>query len=245
MNQHQPLAGRRALVTGGSRGIGAGIVRRLAADGAQVVFTYATSADRAEALVGELQGRAQAVQADSGDAAQLRAAVGQAATALGGSIDILVSSAGILKLGDIASYPQADFDRMLDVNVRAAFVGIQAALPHMGRGGRIVTIGSMTADLARYPGGSVYALTKGALASFVRGLAHDLGPRGITANNLQPGPTETEIVSTDAYDMIRPLMPVGRLGKDEEIAALVAWICQEEAAFVTGASITVDGGFSA
>jgi 3-oxoacyl-[acyl-carrier protein] reductase len=244
MNEQKPLSGRRALVTGGSRGIGAGIVRRLVADGAHVAFTYAASADRAEALAGEMRGRALPLRADSGDPHQLQAAVAQAASALGG-LDIFVNSAGILKAGGIADYPLADFDRMLDVNVRAAFVGVQAALKHMGPGGRVVTIGSMVADLARFPGSSVYALTKGALASFVRGLAHDLGPRGITVNNLQPGPTQTEIVSAEALAAIRPLIPLGRLGKDEEIAALVAWLCREEAAFVTGASITVDGGFSA
>jgi 3-oxoacyl-[acyl-carrier protein] reductase len=239
-----PLSGRRAVVTGGSRGIGASIVRRLVADGARVAFTYAASAERANSLAAELDGRALALRADSGDAGQLRAAIAQAATALGG-IDILVSSAGILKLGDIADYPQEDFDRMLDVNVRAAFVGVQAALAHMGPGGRIVTIGSVVADHVRFPGGSVYALTKGALASFARGLARDLGPRGITANNVQPGPTHTEILAGEAYDMIRPLLPIGRLGEDRDIAALVAWLCREEAALVTGASITADGGLSA
>jgi len=238
------LTQRRAFVTGGSRGIGAAIVRRLVADGARVVFTYASSPDRAQALAAELDGRAIAVQADSGDPAQLRAAVATAAELLGG-IDILVNSAGILKGGDVATYPQDDFDRMLDVNVRAVFVAVQAALAHMGSGGRIVTIGSMVGDLVRFPGSSVYALTKGAVASFIRGLAHDLGPRGITANNVQPGPTVTEIVSTDVHEVIRPMMPIGRLGHDHEVAALVAWLCRDEAAFVTGASITADGGYSA
>lgn len=244
MSDSQALSGRRALVTGGSRGIGAGIVRRLVADGAQVVFTYAASAERANALAGELDGRALPLAADSGNAEQLRAAVDQAAAQLGG-LDIFVSSAGILKPGHVADYALADFDRMLDVNVRAAFVGVQAALRHMGQGGRVITIGSMVADLARYPGGSVYALTKGALASFVRGLAHDLGPSGITANNVQPGPTATEIVTAETLESIRSLIPIGRPGKDEEIAALVAWLCRPEAAYVNGSSITVDGGFSA
>lgn len=240
----QTLSGRRAFVTGGSRGIGAGIVRRLVADGARVVFTYASSPERAQALAAELDGRAIAVHADSGDAAQLKGAIDQAAATLGG-IDILVNSAGILKSGDVATYPLEDFDRMVDVNVRAIFVGVQAALAHMGRGGRIVNIGSISADVVRYPQSSVYALTKGAVASFTRGLAHDLGPRGITINNVQPGPTVTEIVSTETYEMLRPMMPIGRLGHDHEVAALVAWLCREEAAFVTGASITADGGFAA
>ncbi|MDB5859319.1 MAG: oxidoreductase [Ramlibacter sp.] len=240
----QVLSGRKAFVTGGSRGIGAAIVRRLVADGARVVFTYSSSPDRAQALAAELDDRALALRADSGDPKQLRAAVDEAAASLGG-LDILVNNAGILKSGDVASFPQEDFDRMIDVNVRAVFVGVQAALAHMGEGGRIVNIGSVTADLVRFPASSVYALTKGAIASFTRGLARDLGPRGITANNVQPGPTETEIISAEAYAAIRPLLAVGRLGQDKEIAALVAWLCREEAAFVNGASITADGGYSA
>lgn len=240
----EPLSGRRALVTGGSRGIGAAIVRRLVADGARVAFTYASSPDRAHALAAELDGRAIALQADSGDPGQLRAAVAQAAQALGG-LDILVNSAGILKGGHVADYPQQDFDRMLDVNVRAVFVAVQAALAHLGAGGRIVTIGSMVADQVRFPGSSVYALTKGAVASFARALAHDLGPRGITVNNVQPGPTRTEIVTPEVQEFLRPMMPIGRLGEDAEIAALVAWLCRPEAAFVNGASLTADGGYSA
>jgi 3-oxoacyl-[acyl-carrier protein] reductase len=240
----QILAGRRAVVTGGSRGIGAAVVRRLVADGARVAFTYANSPDRAATLCTELDGRAAALKADSGNSTELRSAIAEAAQALGG-IDILVSSAGILMRGDIADYTESDFDRMLDVNVRGAFVGVQAALPHMGRGGRIVTIGSMVADHVRFPHSSVYALTKGAIASFIRGLAHDLGPRGITANNVQPGPTRTDIAPPDAYEMLRPMMPIGRVGEDREVAALVAWLCRDEAAFVNGASITADGGYSA
>jgi 3-oxoacyl-[acyl-carrier protein] reductase len=240
----QPLSGRRALVTGGSRGIGAAIVRRLVADGSRVAFTYASSSERAQSLAAELDGRAQAIQADSGDRQQLRAAVTEAATALGG-LDILVNSAGILKPGDIAEYALEDFDRMIDVNVRAVFVGIQAALAHMGAGGRIVNIGSVSADFVRFPTAAVYALTKGAIASFTRGLAHGLGARGITVNNVQPGPTDTEIVTAEVKEMLRPMMAVGRLGKDREIAALVAWLCSEDAAYVTGASITADGGYSA
>lgn len=241
---NQPLHGRRAFVTGGSRGIGAAIVRRLVADGAQVAFTYASSSDKAAALSDELGGRALPIRADSADAAELRAAVDQAAASMGG-IDILVNSAGILIGGDVASYALEDFDRMLDVNVRAAFVAVQAAIPHMPRGGRIVTIGSMVADVVGYPGSSIYALTKGAIASFVRGLAHDLGPRGITVNNVQPGPTRTDIVPAAVFESLGPQLPIGRVGEDREVAAFVAWLCSAEASFVTGASLTVDGGFSA
>jgi 3-oxoacyl-[acyl-carrier protein] reductase len=240
----QQLSGRRAFVTGGSRGIGAGIVRRLVADGARVVFTYVASPERAQALEAELDGRAIALRADSGDAPQLREAVAKAAGMLGG-LDILVNNAGILIRGNVADYAQEDFDRMLDVNVRASFVAIKAALPHMNRGGRIVNIGSMVADVVRFPNGSIYALTKGAIASFTRGLAHDLGPLGITANNVQPGPTDTEIVSAEVRTALQPMMPVGRMGRDSEIASLVAWLCSEDAAFMTGASITADGGFAA
>lgn len=124
----------------------------------------------------------------------------------------MVNSAGILIGGDVASYPQGDFDRMIDVNVRDVFVGVQAALARMRMGGRTANIGSMVADVVRFPTSSVYALTKGALAAFTRRLAHDLGPRGITVNNVQPGPTVTDIVSAEVHEILRSLMLIGRLG---------------------------------
>ena len=242
------LGGKRAFVTGGSRGIGAAIVRRLARDGARVTFTYAASADRALALVDEIEaagGHARAVLADSADATELQRAIAQDAAERGG-LDILVNNAGILMRGGVDEFSLADFDRMIAVNVRAVFVAIQAASPHLADGGRIVTTGSVTADRAGFAGASVYSMTKGAVAAMTRGLARDFGPRGITVNTVEPGPTETEInADGQTRTMLKPMMALGRLGKDSEIANLVAWLAGPESAFVTGAALTIDGGYLA
>ncbi|MGH8446359.1 MAG: 3-oxoacyl-ACP reductase family protein [Solimonas sp.] len=241
-----PLAGKVALVTGGSRGIGAAIVRRLAADGAAVAFTYAASADKAAALAAEVEAggtRALAIAADSADAEALRAAVEQTAAHYG-ALDILVSNAGILILGHVDDYALADFDRMMAVNVRAPFVGAQAAAKHMKAGGRIVSIGSVVAERAGFPGASVYTTTKGAVAAMTRGLARDLGPRGITVNNVQPGPTITDMTPGSIADQLLPMLPVGRAGQDHEIAGLVAYLVGPQAGYVNGASLTIDGGYS-
>src|SRR5260370_3746816 len=188
------LAGKVALVTGGSRGIGAAIARRLARDGAAVAVTYNASPEKAEAVVREIEaagGRALAVRADSADVAAVRNAVATTVETFGG-IDVLVNNAGILVHGTVDQYSIDDFDRMVAVNVRAVFVAVQEAARHMKPGGREINIGSMVAYTARgFPGVSVYGMTKAAVASLTRVLAIDLGPRGITANNVQPGPTET------------------------------------------------------
>src|SRR5260370_6257917 len=192
-----PLAGKAALVTGGSRGIGAAIVRRLANDGAAVAFTYAAAADKAQALVkevGAVFGRVFAIKADSAEPEAVRKAVSQTVEELGG-LDMLVNNAGILMLGVIDDYALADFDRMVAVNVRAVFVAVQAAIPHLREGGRIISTGSVNADRAGFPGASVYSMTKAALAGLTRGLARDLAPRGITVNVIQPGPTATAITA--------------------------------------------------
>ena len=242
------LNGKIALVTGGSRGIGAAIVRRLARDGASVVFTYAAAEERAQALVREITeagGAALALKADSADAAALQAAVAQAAQRFG-RIDILVNNAGILLRGVVDEFPLADFDRMVAVNVRAVFAAVQAVLPHMGQGGRVISTGSVAAERAGFPGAAVYAMTKGAVAALTRGLARDLGPRGITVNAVQPGPTDTDMTSGEPmHAMLRPLLPLGRLGKDSEIASLVAYLASAEAGFITGAALTADGGYLA
>ena len=242
------LNGKIALVTGGSRGIGAAIVRRLARDGATVVFTYAAADDRAQTLVREIAeagATALAIKADSADVEALRAAVAQAAQRFG-RIDILVNNAGILLRGVVDDYPLADFDRMVAVNVRAVFAAVQAVLPHMGQGGRIITTGSVTAERSGFPGSSVYSMTKGAVAALTRGLARDLGPRGITVNVVQPGPTETDMnAGPEIHAMLRPLMPLGRMGKDSEIASLVAYLASAEAGFITGSALTADGGYLA
>jgi 3-oxoacyl-[acyl-carrier protein] reductase len=238
--------GKVALVTGGSRGIGAGIVRRLAADGASVAFTYSTSEERALQLVREIEsagGKALSLKADSASAEELRAAVAKATEAFG-TVDIFVSNAGILTMGTIDTYTLEDFDRMVAINVRAAFVGIQAAAQDMKDGGRIVVIGSNTAIRTAFPGASVYSMTKAALTGLVRGAAIDLAPRSITVNNVQPGPTATEMTSAQA-ELVKPLIPLKRMGEVSEVASLVAYLASEEAGFITGSSLTIDGGYVA
>ncbi|MGK9055236.1 3-oxoacyl-ACP reductase family protein [Neorhizobium sp. CSC1952] len=243
-----PLAGKAALVTGGSRGIGAAIVRRLAQDGAAVAFTYSASSERAAALVAEIEtegGKARAIRADSADVDAVKAAVAEAAKAFS-RIDILVNNAGILIRNLVDDYDPADFDRMFAVNVRAPFIAIQAALPHMRSGGRIITTGSVTADRSGFPGASVYSMTKGAVASMTRGLARDLGPRGITVNAVQPGPTATDMNSSEeGRALTRPLMAIGRVGEDHEVASLVAYLAGPESSFITGSALTIDGGYLA
>jgi 3-oxoacyl-[acyl-carrier protein] reductase len=243
-----PLVGKSALVTGGSRGIGAAIVRRLATDGASVAFTYSTSEEYANALVAEVKATgavALAVRADSADAGALTGAITQTLEAFGG-LDILVNNAGILIRGVIDDYSLEDFDRMVAVNVRAVFIAIKAAVPHLKNGGRIITTGSVVADRSGFPGASVYSMTKAAVAALTRGLARDLGSRAITANVIQPGPTETDMnANPAAHDTLRTLIAVGRMGKDVEVASLVAYLARPEASFITGSAITIDGGYLA
>ncbi|HEY1923181.1 MAG TPA: SDR family NAD(P)-dependent oxidoreductase, partial [Tepidisphaeraceae bacterium] len=210
------LSGKRAFVTGGSRGIGAAIVQRLAADGADVGFTYANAADRANAVVQGVEAagaKGLAIRADSSDAAAVSDAVEQTAARFGG-LDILVNSAGIIVLGPVDEIKLADFDRIVAVNIRAVFVAIQAALKHMKSGSRIINIGSTNADRMPFVGGSVYAMTKAALVGLVKGVARDLGPRGITINNIQPGPIDTESnpASGDFSKVMLSLMALQRYG---------------------------------
>lgn len=244
------LQNQRAFVTGGSRGIGAAIVRRLAREGARVIFTYSASPDQAAGVVRAVAaagGQARAVQVDSGDAAALVAALDRAAAELGG-LDLLVNNAGVKALGPIESITLADFDRALAVNVRAVFVASQAVLRHLPDGGRIINIGSTNADRMPFPGGAVYAMSKSALQGFVQGLARDLGPRGITVNNIQPGPVDTDFNPADSEfaDVLRnQFVALKRYAQADEIAGMVAYVASPEAAYVTGANLTIDGGFSA
>jgi 3-oxoacyl-[acyl-carrier protein] reductase len=246
---NQKFSGKVAFVTGGSRGIGAAVVQRLARQGAAVAFTYQGSAPQARQLVSTIKaegGRALAIQADSADVAELTAAIDQAAHEFG-RIDILVNNAGVLLLGTVDTFPLEDFDRTLDVNVRSVFVAAQAVLPHMGQGGRIINIGSVNADRMPFPGGSAYAMSKAALQGLVRGMARDLGPKGITVNNVQPGPTNTDMNPEDGEfgGALHKLMAITRHAHPDEIAGLVSYVASADAAFVTGSSFSIDGGFSA
>jgi 3-oxoacyl-[acyl-carrier protein] reductase len=243
------LKNKRALVTGGSRGIGAAIVKRLAIEGADVVLTYTSSPDQANKVAQaaqELGVRALAIQADSADANAVIAAVERTAAELGG-IDILVNNAGVLAIAPIDDFKLEDFDRTFAVNVRAVFVATQAAVKHMQAGGRIINIGSTNAERMPFAGGGVYAMSKSALQGLVKGLAHDLGPRGITINNVQPGPIATEMNPPEGEfaDMLKKLMALPRFGTVEEIAGMVVYLAGPEAGYITGASLMIDGGFSA
>jgi 3-oxoacyl-[acyl-carrier protein] reductase len=242
------LAGKTALVTGGSRGIGAAIVRRLASEGVAVAFTYAASSAAANELVADIAangGTAVAIRADSAEPAEVQAAVAQTVQRFG-RLDILANNAGIIGSGTVDTFPLADFDRILAVNVRAVFVAVQAALPHMGEGGRIVITGSVVADRTGVAGAAAYSMSKAAVAGLTRGMARDLGPRGITVNVVQPGPTETDIVSDESVrEWLRPMMALGRMGSGDEVASLVAYLARPEASFITGAALTVDGGYLA
>ncbi|HSC83865.1 MAG TPA: 3-oxoacyl-ACP reductase family protein [Pseudomonas sp.] len=245
----QPLSNKVAFIQGGSRGIGAATVKRLARDGAAVAFTYSQSADSAQALVHEVEaagGRALAIRADSASEQAIRSAIGAAVKTFG-KLDILVNNAGVLAVAPIEEFSIDDLDRTLAVNVRSVVIASQEAARHMNDGGRIISIGSTNADRMPFAGGAVYAMSKAALVGLTKGLARDLGPRGITVNNVQPGPVDTEMNpdNTDFAESLKPLMAVGRYGQVEEIASFVAYLAGPEAGYITGASLLIDGGFSA
>lgn len=242
------LAGKRAIVTGGSRGIGAEIVRRLTADGAAVAFTYASSASDAEQLVAEVAGKggkAVAIQADAADRGQIAAAVEQAVAELGG-LDVLVNNAGTAYMAPIDEFPAEEFDRVIGVNIGGVYWAVRSAVAHLGTGARIINIGSINADRVPGPNLSVYALTKGAVSSFTRGLARELGPRGITVNNVQPGPIDTDMnpAEGDFAESLKVVSALGRYGHTSDVAAMVSFLAGPEAGYITGADINVDGGIT-
>ncbi|WP_422776091.1 3-oxoacyl-ACP reductase family protein [Pseudomonas mediterranea] len=245
----QTLNGKVALIQGGSRGIGAAIVKRLAAEGAAVAFTYVSSAAKAEELQNSITaagGKALAIKADSADADAIRNAVEATAKAFGG-LDILVNNAGVLAMAPLDEFKLEDFDQTLAINVRSVFIATQAAARHMTEGGRVINIGSTNADRVPFAGAAPYAMSKAALVGLTKGLARDLGPRGITVNNVQPGPVDTDMnpADSDFASSLMSLMAIGRYGKADEIAGFVAYLAGPEAAYITGASLTIDGGFGA
>jgi 3-oxoacyl-[acyl-carrier protein] reductase len=240
------LIGKRALVTGGSRGIGAAIALALAEHGADVALTFQSAADRALAVVASIEKlgrRGVAIQADMADPAAIRRSVEEAVGALGG-LDILVNNAGIALYNTIADFKVADIDALLTVNVRGPILATQAAIPHLGAGGRVITIGSAGADRIVGAPGTVYYMTKSALQSFTRGLAQELGPKDITANLVQPGSTDTDMnpANGESADFQRSLTPLGRFATPADIAAAVAFLASPAARQITGTIITVDGG---
>jgi 3-oxoacyl-[acyl-carrier protein] reductase len=243
------LLGKVALVTGGSRGIGAAIARRLASDGAAVALTYSASPDKAMEVVASIVtagGKAIAIKADAADVAAVKAAVAETVAVLGG-LDVLVNNAGVATVAMFEEVAIEDYDRMFAVNVKGVFVATQEAVRHMKDGGRVVNIGSINSEFVPTTALVVYTATKGAVASMTRALARDLGPRGITVNNIQPGPVDTDMnPDTGAFaDIVRGLTSIKRYGHADEIAGLVSYLASPEAAFVTGASLRIDGGMSA
>jgi 3-oxoacyl-[acyl-carrier protein] reductase len=243
------LVGKVALVTGGARGIGAGIAKRLASDGAEVVITYSASPDKANALVASIKqsgGKAIAVAADAANSAATRAAVQLAVDTFGG-LDILVNNAGIVSVAPIDQFKTSDFERMIDINIKGMVLATQEAVRHMRDGGRIILIGSCNSERVPFQGGSIYALTKAAVVGFAKGLARDLGPRGITVNNVQPGPTDTDMNPAKGEGAKSTVQNVAlqRYASVEEIADFVAYLAGPEASFITGASLLIDGGYAA
>lgn len=240
------LNGKRALVTGGSRGIGAAIALALADKGADVAITYERSAERAAEVVEAIKrkGRsAVAVQADSADPAAIQRSVEEGVRALGG-LDIVVNNAGIARFSTIADFPVEDIDALLAVNVRGPVLTAKAAIPHLSDQGRVITIGSAGAERIVGTPGTVYYMTKSALHSFTRGLAQELAPRGITVNLVQPGSTATDMNPEEGEfaDYQRQLIPLGRYGQPEDVAAAVTFLASPAARQITGTTLTVDGG---
>jgi 3-oxoacyl-[acyl-carrier protein] reductase len=244
-----PLIGKVALVTGGSRGIGAAIATTLARQGADVAVTYVNSAEKAERVADAVRAegrRGLAIEADNRDDASIERAVAQTISAFG-RLDVLVNNAGIFRAAPIDAFTLTDFDETISINLRAAFIAAKAAAAVMRDKGRIVLIGSNLAERAGAPGMSVYAASKAALIALAKGFAHDLGSRGITVNVVQPGPTDTDMNPADGphAEAQRLAMPLGRFGEPDEIADLVAWLASPRAGYITGTTLTVDGGTNA
>ncbi|MBI3524743.1 MAG: 3-oxoacyl-ACP reductase FabG [Betaproteobacteria bacterium] len=243
------ISSKVALVTGGSRGMGAAIAERLAREGADVALTYISAGDKARTVIAEIERTGQrglAIVADHADPAAVRAAVERTVAELN-RLDILVNNAGIFVAKPLDALTLDDFERTVAINVRAVFVASQAAAAHMGEGGRIITIGSNLAERVPMPGLSLYSLSKAALIGLTKGMARDLGPRGITVNIVHPGSTDTDMNPANGAhaDAQRSLMAIPRFAEPRDIAGLVAWLASEESRCVTGAGLTIDGGANA
>jgi 3-oxoacyl-[acyl-carrier protein] reductase len=245
MNTETNNIGKVALVFGGSRGIGAAAVRRLSRDGFSVGLTYVSRPDSAQDVVDAIVaggGQAFAVQADSADATAIRTAV-EKVTAHFGRLDVVVVNAGILRLGLVDTFTLADLDQVLQVNIRGVYLAIQAAVAHMGENGSVITIGSNSAVRPLVPIGTVYGMSKAAVAAMIKGLALDLAPRNIRVNNIQPGPIETDMTA-EHIEHIKDLVPLGRVGKTEDVAELVSYLAGASSRYMTGSSLTIDGGMT-
>jgi 3-oxoacyl-[acyl-carrier protein] reductase len=243
------LTGKRALVTGASRGIGAAIAKALATAGADVAITYEKSADRAVEVTRAIEAKGRrsiAIQADSADVAAVEASVAQTVAKLGG-LDILVNNAGILRYNQLTELSLEDIDALLNVNVRAPVIASRAAIPHLSKGGRIISIGSYFADRAPAAGIHVYAMTKSALIAFTKGLARELGSREVTVNLVHPGSIDTDMnpANGPVSDLLRPFIALGRYGTGEDIGNAVAFLASPQAQYITGTALTVDGGANA
>jgi len=246
--QERELAGKVALVTGGSRGIGAAIAKRLAAEGASVAITYSKGVEAAASVVEAIEhdgGKALAIQADAADADAVRNAV-ETTVETFGKLDVLVNNAGTVIPMSVEETTLADFDRVFAVNVRGTFVATQAALKHIKSGGRIIMIGSCLGERVFFPGMAPYSATKGAIKMFTQGLARELGARGVTVNNVQPGPIDTDLNPASGEWAVgqKAAVPLDRYGHPDEVAALVAFVAGPESSYINGANLTVDGGIN-
>ena len=246
----KPLSGKVALVTGGSRGIGAAIARALADQGADVAISYAASAEKAEAVAKDVQTkgvRAKAFKADQSDTRQAEQLVNSVVKEFG-RLDILVNNAGVLNFAQVddATASRTAAQRNFAVNVEGVAAAVEAAAPHLKDGGRIISIGSIAGDISPFPGIASYSATKAAIAAYTRGWARDLGPKGITVNNVQPGPIDTDMNPAEGELAAgqKARTALGRYGTAEEVAAAVAFLAGPSASYITGASLTVDGGFT-
>lgn len=243
------LEGKVAIVTGGSRGIGAAIAKRLAAGGAKVAISYSSSPQAAESVVAEIDaagGTAVAIKADAADPAQVRALVAKTVEQFK-RLDILVNNAGVWIGKPVGELTDEDYDHVFDVNVRGVFAAVREASKHMAEGGRIITIGSVNGERMSYAGGSLYAATKFAVKGFTKGWSRDLAPKGITVNVVQPGPVDTDMNPADGgfADYMSSMTALGRYGKPGEVAEVVAFLAGPDSTYVTGAAINVDGGMEA